>query len=184
MDSMDRLRFSCAVAVRRCADTPLLRGSRLPNSGQQLGIGHHAARPAHQAMQDVEFLARQVHGLPALGDVRFTGSSRISPISMGASSVRAGARRGARRADAGDQFAGAERLGNVIVRAEVERLHFVFFLVAHGQHQDRQPRSKSANAAQRLNAADARHIHVEQHSVVGCAHAVCSASSPREASAT
>ena len=72
-----------------------------------------------------------------------------------------------RRANARNQFARAEGLGHVIVRARFQRLHLVLFLVAHRQHQDRQPRRKAANAAQRLNAANARHIHIQQHRIVG-----------------
>ena len=65
-------------------------------------------------------------------------------------------------ADAGDQFANAEGLGHVVVGAEIEGFHLVFLLVAHGEHEHGQAGSKSADAAQRFNAADAGHIDVEQ----------------------
>ena len=71
-----------------------------------------------------------------------------------------------RRANARDQFARAEGLGNVVVRAKFQRLNLFFFAVAHRQHQHRQPRSKRADAAQRFDSADARHVDVEQHHVV------------------
>ncbi len=72
-----------------------------------------------------------------------------------------------RSANAGDQFARAEGLGDVVVGAQLQRLHFFLFLVAHGQHEDGQPGSKGANAAQRLHAANARHVDVEQNRIAG-----------------
>jgi hypothetical protein len=39
-----------------------------PDGGEQLGVGHHAAGAAHQAVENVELLAGQVHRLAALGD--------------------------------------------------------------------------------------------------------------------
>ena len=72
-----------------------------------------------------------------------------------------------RRANARNQFPCAERLGNVIVRSRFQCLHLVFFLVANREHQDWQSRSKCANAPQRLNAADTRHIHIKQNHIHG-----------------
>ena len=89
-----------------------------------------------------------------------------------------------RRADAGDQLARAEGLGDIVVGAQFERLHLILFLIAHRQHQDRQPGSEGANAAQRFNAADAGHIHIEQDASKTPPRSICSASSPREASIT
>jgi len=46
-------------------------------------------------------------------------------------------------AQAGEQFADAERLGQVVVGAEVERRHLVGLLAARGEHEDR-PRIPAA----------------------------------------
>jgi hypothetical protein len=72
-----------------------------------------------------------------------------------------------RRANARNQLPRAEGLGNVIVRSRFQCLHLVFFLVANREHQDWQSRSKCADAPQRLNAADARHIHIKQNHIHG-----------------
>ena len=69
------------------------------------------------------------------------------------------------RADAGNQLARTEGLGHVIVRAQLQRLHLVFLLVANGEDQHRQPGREGADAAQRLDAPDSRHIHIQQHRV-------------------
>src|ERR1039457_6152768 len=71
-----------------------------------------------------------------------------------------------RGSDARDELASAERLGDVIVGAQIEGQHLLFFLVAYGEHEDRQPGSEAANAAQRFHSADARHIHIEQDCIV------------------
>jgi hypothetical protein len=51
-----------------------------------------------------------------------------------------------RSADSGDQFSSSERLGDIIVGTQIERSYFILFLVAHGEHEDRQPTGKGADA--------------------------------------
>ena len=70
-----------------------------------------------------------------------------------------------RRADAGNQLPRAEGLGDIVVGAQFQRLHLILFRVAHREHEDGQPGRQGAHAAQRLDAADAGHIHVEQDNV-------------------
>ena len=72
-----------------------------------------------------------------------------------------------RGADARNQLANAEGLGHIVVGAQLQRLHLVLFAVAHRHHQHRQARRRAANAAQRLNAANARHVDVQQHHIHG-----------------
>ena len=57
----------------------------------------------------------------------------------------------ARRPDPGEQLVDAERLGDVVVGAEVERLHLVVRPVPGRQHDDRQPAPR-AQPAQHLDA--------------------------------
>jgi len=70
-------------------------------------------------------------------------------------------------ADACDQFAYAERLGDVVVGAKLERLNFFFLCIENRHHEHRQAWCECANAAKSFNAADARHIDVEQDHVDG-----------------
>ena len=69
-----------------------------------------------------------------------------------------------RGADARQQFRRAERLGDVIVGAGVERGHFILLGIAHRQHDDRDL-GAGADGAARLQAAHPRHVHVEQNQV-------------------
>ena len=141
-----------------------------PHGGEQAGIGHDAAGADHEAVQNVEFLAGEVHGLAAPGDAALDGieanfadlDGRIFGAGRSLDAANGGA-------DAGNQLARAEGLGDVVVCAQVERLHLFFFLVANRQHQDGQPGSEGANAAQRLHAANAGHVHIQQDGIEGSA---------------
>ncbi len=62
-------------------------------------------------------------------------SSTSGPAVIGAACLEA--RAAQQRLDAREQRARAERLGQVVVGAEVERPHQVLFLAAHGQHHHR-----------------------------------------------
>ena len=75
-----------------------------------------------------------------------------------------------RGADACNQLAHAEWLGDIVVRAQLQRLDLLLFRIAHGEHENGQPWRKGANAAQGFNAADSGHIHVKQnHIKAACA---------------
>ena len=65
--------------------------------------------------------------------------------------------------DAGHQLHDAERLRQVIVRAEVEALNFIIFRAAGRRHDDgdRGHARVCADAAQQLDAVDPRQHHVE-----------------------
>ena len=68
---------------------------------------------------------------------------------------------------AGQQLADGERLGDVVVGAEVERLDLHRVLALRGQHDDRQRREEHAHAPDHLEAVDAGQAEVEQHEVEG-----------------
>ena len=107
-----------------------------------------------------------MHQLAALGDLALDRiEAQLADLDGRVFSPRRRADAANRAADAGDQLARAEGFGDIVVRAQFERLHLILLLVAHRQHQDRQPGGKGANAAQRLYAADTGHIHVEQDGV-------------------
>jgi hypothetical protein len=71
------------------------------------------------------------------------------------------------RPDARQRDVEVDRLGHVVVGAELERLDHVLVAVLGGDHDDRQvdERAGLAHLAQRLDAAHPRHHHVEQHGV-------------------
>src|SRR5580698_5811155 len=144
----------------------LFAAIRAPHRTEQARVGYNAAGADHEAMQDVELLAGEMNLLAAPGDVTLdrveTNLADLNRRVFGANG-RLDAADG--RAHTRNQFARAERLGDVIVGAQVERLYLFFFLVAHCQHENRQARRGGANAAQRLHAADARHVHVEKHRI-------------------
>ena len=70
-----------------------------------------------------------------------------------------------RSADTRYEFADAEGLGDVIVGAKLESFNLFLFTVANCHHKHRKPGRKSANAAQRLNAADTWHVDVEKDNI-------------------
>ena len=75
-----------------------------------------------------------------------------------------------RRPDAGQQFVEAERLGDVVVGAVVERLHLGGLVAAAGQHDDRDRGAGGADALDRLQAIDVGQAEI-QHDQVGAAAA-------------
>jgi hypothetical protein len=72
-----------------------------------------------------------------------------------------------RGADAGDELADAEGLGDVVIRALLKRGNLFFFGVTDGDHEHGQARGEGADAAQGFNAADAGHVDIEQDNVNG-----------------
>ena len=76
---------------------------------------------------------------------------------------------GLRAADGGakarGEFGDGERLGDEIVGSGVERPHLVAFAVANGEHQNLQPGSHAAELPAGFNAADTRHVDVQQNGV-------------------
>src|SRR5205823_12239324 len=70
-------------------------------------------------------------------------------------------------ADARKQLIDPERLGHVIVGAEIERVHLVGLAAARGEDDDRRPRPL-ANAADHLETVTVRKVEIE-HDEVGLA---------------
>jgi hypothetical protein len=68
------------------------------------------------------------------------------------------------RSDAREQLAGAERLDDVIVCAELQADHSICFLAAGRQHDDRR-RGGAAQLARDVEAVHARQPEVEYHQV-------------------
>ena len=155
-----------------------------PDGSKQLGIRHDTSGAAHQAIEDVVLLASEVDGLSALGDAAFRrGEANFADLDGGVFCAGRGVDASNRGSDSRDEFAGAEGLGDVVVRSQFEGFDLFFFAFAHGYHENRQPRGKRANAAKSLDTADPGHIDVEKHHIVLVPEwSNCKASSPREAS--
>ena len=88
------------------------------------------------------------------------------------------------RLDPAHQLAQAERLGQVVVGAELEADDLVDLVVARRQDQDRHLGAGGADAAQHLEAVDAGQADVEDHEVRGLGVAISRPSSPERATAT
>jgi hypothetical protein len=71
-----------------------------------------------------------------------------------------------RSADAGRQLPNMKWLGDVIIRAGIERCHFVILAFAHSQHQDRQSGQALPHVATGLNPSHAWHVDVQEHDII------------------
>ena len=87
-------------------------------------------------------------------------------VSEGDAAPRLGLRRGAaeQRTDTGRELPGGERLGDVVVRAELQTDDAIHFLAACRQQDDRQRRARADGAAER-DPVLAREHDVEDHEV-------------------
>ena len=87
-------------------------------------------------------------------------------VSEGDAAPRLGLRRGAaeQRTDTGRELPGRERLGDVVVRAELQTDDAIHFLAACRQQDDRQRRARADGAAEREPVL-AREHDVEDHEV-------------------
>ena len=114
-----------------------------PRKVDQLVARQHALRRAEQHHQQAEFAVAQRHGLAALRreapgvEVQLPAVEAIGANALGASLAHFGAAPAQHRADARQELARAERLGEVVIGAELEAHDAVGFLVAPGEHDDR-----------------------------------------------
>ena len=100
------------------------------------------------------------------------------PLALGLQSV---AQRGA---DAGDELLHAERLGQVVVGAELQRLDDAGLVGTAGKDQHRHIVARGAPAAEQLLPGDVGQPEVEDHELGARRRAGCSASRPVPASST
>src|ERR1035438_6707575 len=123
-------------------------------------------RMRHQIVQQVELRRSKVHRLATLAN---QSASRIK-FDVPNSDYRVGIDMGCGRTShrgpyACCQLADVEWLGDVVVRACIQRRHLVLLAVAHRQHEDPQVGQALAYLAARPDASDSRHVDVHEYGI-------------------
>src|SRR6202034_1157060 len=133
----------------------LFAAIRAPDRREKTSVGDHSAGAAHQTIKDVVFLACKMHGLAALGDTA-TRRRETDFAYFDWCVFHPGGRMDAavRGANARDELANAERLGDVVVCTEFKRFNLFFLAVQDRHHEHGQPGCEGADAPERLNPAD------------------------------
>src|SRR2546428_3683724 len=135
-----------------------------PYLAQQLPVRDHHAEVLRQAGEKAKFQRREMdlHAV-ALDDVLFQVRRDLAQVEC----RLAGAGPGCiaqRHGEAGEQLADGEGLGDIVVRAGVERFDLRALLRARRQHQDRH-RRPGANAPDHVHAVDVGQAEVDDRQV-------------------
>ena len=128
------------------------------------GVGR--AGVAEEQAQQLVFLVGQVDAFAAGQDGVGTGVQRhLAAAEDGAVPLRLAAAQ--HRLDPGDQLDDAEGLGQIVVRAAVQRPDAVILRALGGGHNDRDAAQGrgGAHTAQQLRAVDAGEHHVQHHQI-------------------
>ena len=148
-----------AVAVRLAAAPDLL---------QQLVAGDDAAAVERERVEEPELGRRQPGALAvderlhlARVDAQLLDLDRVAAPLLGRTDAAAGG-----GADAGDELAHRERLHEVVVRADLERVHAVVLGAARGDDDDRRADPLGPRGLDQLPAVELRQHQVE-HADVG-----------------
>ena len=137
---------------------------RAPDLGQELGVQDDLAGIGGEVLEQQPLGPRQLDQLPVPGD-HPPLEVDLDVVEGEHARARARTRRSAEhRANAGRQLVGMERLGDVVVGAEVEALGLVGGRALGGQ-QDHRHRPPLAQLAHDLDAVEVRHHDVEQDDV-------------------
>jgi soluble P-type ATPase len=140
-----------------------------PDLRHERAVSHQSPGVPCEAGEQRELRRSELHGLAAhargvLGEVERDGPAldlrRFRPRIRGPGVAQS-------HPHPGEQLPDGERLGHVVVRAEVERLDLHGILALRGQHDDRQRRVEHAHAPDHLEAVDAGQAEVEQHEIEG-----------------
>ena len=137
-----------------------------PDGLEQLLAREDAAGIFHEMLEQSIFGRPDTEGLVVAAHA-VGGEVHLQPGIFELLGGERGAHAAQNRTRAGDQFLGAEGLGDIIVGAGLQPADAVVFLAAGGQHDDRQVGGllAAAQAAAHLDAADALDHPVEQHEV-------------------
>ena len=134
-----------------------------PDVGEQHVARQHAAPVFEQVFEEQELLRGERHPDAARRDGVGLGIDDDRSIGDRRRAGRRSALRAAeQRPHARDQLVRAERLGHVVVGAELEADDAVGFLGARRQHDDRDRRGRVVGAH---DAADFEAVHLRQHQV-------------------
>src|SRR3954466_15830411 len=136
----------------------------VPGVLEQLVAREDLAGVAHERLQELELLGRQVYLAVAPPDPAGGGVElQVADLEHRRALDRAATGEGAQ---ARQQLGERERLGEIVVRAGVETRHAVLDRVARGQHDHRGPDPFLTQPLARLEAVDARQHHVQDDRVV------------------
>ena len=146
-------------------------GGVAPDALEQHRAAEHPARGARQRGEDLELDVGEPHALAAHRTTRrFSKSICRSPSSIGSSKLLLGRRqRGAAQhgLDAAAELAHRERLGDVVVGAELEAEHLVDLLGLRGEHDDRHGAARADLRGRPRSRRTCGQHHVEHHQVEG-----------------
>ncbi len=130
----------------------------------ELLLVHYAAAAQHQHFQHAELARGQLERLPVERGPPPGGVEGERAVRDHRSSARLPAPD--ERPHARLQLRQVERLGEVVVRADVESLDAVFERVARGEHHHRDARTAPAQAPQDLEPVELGQAEIENHEVV------------------
>src|SRR5687767_9780119 len=137
---------------------------------EELGAGVDAARLAGEVPEDLELGRGQADAALAALDAPPVEVDQQVLVADDATADRVGevaVRTAQERLDPAQQLAQAERLGQVVVGAQLQADDLVDLLVAGGEHEHRGFRARGAQPAEDLEAVHARQADVEQDQVRG-----------------
>ena len=130
-------------------------------------MGDRQARVRNQIVEKVEFLGRKVNGVAILAHQapgRMNFNLADFDHFLGGNGRCFGSADGG--ADARGELSDVKGFGDVIVRTRFERFDLAFLIVVDAEHEDRHARYQTAHLAARLDAALARHVDIQQHTVI------------------
>ena len=136
----------------------------VPGVLEQLEAREHAARPAHERLEQRELLRRELDlGVAAPDAPRGRVEAQVADREHRRPLGRAAP---GERPQPGEQLGERERLRQVVVGAGVEAADAILDRVARGQHQHRRPDAVRAQPAADLDAVHAGEHQVEHDRVV------------------
>ena len=138
-----------------------------PHVRQQQIARQHAAAMLHQVLQQQEFLGGELDLVAVDLHDMAVDVHRQHAVGQAAVGRRGAMRAAQQRADAGHHFVRAERLGDVVVGAELEPDDAIGFLGLRRQHDDRDRRGVGVgpDRAAQLQAVEPGQHQVEHHQV-------------------
>jgi hypothetical protein len=144
-----------------------------PDAIQDLVLADDSAGGQHQEPQQPALVWRQVDHGPGPPDlVRILVQLEVGDAQPGTGIARPGAPQ--HRSNAAERLVQAERLGDVVVRAQVEAVDAVGLLVPGGQEDHGDLDADGTHPAKRLEPVPVWHHHIQQNQVRparrGCTH--------------